>query len=100
MSQGRQELVLAVIGLLQLLVQARALADVAGDVRSADDPSTLILKRREAHGRLEALAVLAQPNRLVMFDSLAALEPFHDLRVFLRTFGRKEKRNGFADDLF
>src|SRR5579871_1439887 len=99
MSQDRQELVFAAVGLLELLVQPLALSDVSGDLGRPNDPLALIFDRGNAQGHIDSPPIFAHPNRLKMLDALPTPETLQERRQLIGMIGRNEKREGLADNL-
>src|SRR5205085_7114456 len=76
-----------------------ALADVAGDGRSAGEPTRRAYDRRDRQRHIHPLAVFLHPYRFVMLNTLAASEPLQDV-VYVVVPGGGEQADVLADGIF
>src|SRR5579872_2692094 len=83
-DRQREEIFDAMVHLPQeqvlLLFGAAPVGDVARDFRGADDLTFRIADRRYGQRDFDEAAVLAAPDRVVMFDALAAANAAEDER--------------------
>ena len=77
-------------------LEPAALGDVAGDLRDADNPAVRRHDRRDRQGDVDAAAVLADADGIVVVDALAGAEPAQQDLLF---FGVQLGRNDDADRL-
>jgi hypothetical protein len=73
--------------------------DVAGDLRRADDDAAGVFDRRNAQRHVDAAAVLALPDGLVVVETFAAPDAGKDFRFLVLQLRRDQDGDGFADDL-
>ena len=71
-------------------LEPAALADVADDLRDADNPAIRRHDRRDRQGDVDAAAVLADADRIVMVDALAGAEPAQQDFLFFGAAARAE----------
>src|SRR5262249_60223665 len=74
--------------------------NVSSDGCGTDNPACAIFERRNAHGHVDPLTILALANRFVMFDSLTVFKALHDRGHFILLLGRDEEGDVSAYDLF
>ena len=75
------------------------LADVARDLRGADDPSASARDRGHRQRHVEEAAILSLPDRLVVVDAFAAPDAGEDLRLFALSVGGQQDRDRLSQDL-
>ena len=68
---------------------ALAVGDVAGDLRSADDPAVAIPDGRDRQGYVDQAAVLVLTYGLVVLDALAGADALQDSRLFIAMIDRE-----------
>ena len=83
----------------QRLLGLPARRDVADDLGRAGDPARGVSDRRDREGDLERTAVLGEPDRLVVLDVIALLQPGQDLVFFGLALVRDEQPDVPADHL-
>ena len=74
-------------------------ADVAHDLRGADDPARRVAHRRHGQRYLHQVPVLRPPHGLEMIDAVAAANAADDRVFLLLTIGRDEDANRLSDQL-
>src|ERR1700684_4115198 len=75
-------------------------ADIARDLRGADDGAVRIFDRRNTERNFNQAAVFANPNRFVMIDPLTTTDTIKDFWLLIVTIFRDEKHDRLADHLF
>jgi hypothetical protein len=80
---------------LQIAVETLCLAEVAGDLRDADDPTLLVADRRDGECYREDPAILALSLCLEMDDPLAPADPSEDRGLFVDPVGRDDADDGW-----
>ena len=80
-------------------LEASLLADVAGILRSADDPALPIQDRRYCQRDFDPATILGDARGLEVIDPLAAPDFLQDLLLFRVQLRRNDDRDRLADDL-
>src|SRR5579862_5782559 len=85
----------------QTLLGFLALSNVAGDLRSADNTTLVILHRGDSEGEVDKRTILAPPHRFEVVHALALPEFGENFRFFfLAVIGDQQRGHGLADGFF
>jgi hypothetical protein len=98
-GQGRQELVLAAVGLAQGLLGPLLGGNIARDFRGADDTVARVPDRRDSHGNVESPAILGDSNRVEVLDPLTAADPLQDHSLLVAAIWRDDEHDGLTNRL-
>ena len=105
--QRGQELVLYPAGgpgdskqALSLLLRPLAFADVAGDLRGANDCPVCIADWRDGQRNGDRAAVLPLPDGFIMLDLLPGADPAENFVLLLLAIGRNDMADRSPDHLF